>query len=141
MAFGDLTNKLEAAAAALLAANPVSGLTGLKGQSEDAKTRPSVIFSADNGEEFPQGSGNFNLQLTCRVESPPDDVSLATHRGFFAAIVDLLTDAAVATNLSEQVADFFVFGVKNPRFETNVQDRANHSVLALDVYCCATDIG
>ena len=139
MAAGDLTNKLEAAALALLAANPISGLTGFAGQSASTHSRPALICKAEQGDEFPQGSGNFNMQLTLQVQSSADDTTLAAHRNFFASVVDLFTDSTITTGLSALV-DFHAIGTFNPRFNEEMQDRAYVSELAITVYCCGTDL-
>ena len=140
MAAGDLTNKLEAAALALLGANPITGLVGFSGQDASTHSRPALICKAEQGDEFPQGSGNFNMQLTLEVQTSADDNTLAEHRSFFASTVALFTDSTVASGLSG-LADFHVIGVFNPRFSSDVQERAYISQLILTVYCCATDIG
>ena len=140
MAFGDLTNKLEEAANALLTANAISGLTGYTGQSSGTRTLPSVTFIAQTGEEFPQGSGNFKMQLNCKVESSGDASTLAAHRGYFAALVDLFTGSTVAASMSSGLADFHAIGINNPRFNEEVEDRHYVSELMLDVYCCAVDL-
>jgi hypothetical protein len=138
--YNDITNRLEAAALAVHTANPVSGLTATTGQSGSTRTLPSVVFYAEQGEEFPQSSGNYKMQLTCRVESSADQTSLSTHRGYFAAIADMFTDSAIATTLSSSLSDFQAIGVNNPRFRHTVEDRANVSELTLEVYCCAADL-
>ena len=140
MASGDLPNKLEAAAKALMAANPIGNLTPLAGQSSETQLMPAVILKAERGEEFPQGSGNFNMELTIQVESQADDIPLETHRGFFAWVVDLFTDSAIAANLSALAAEFHVLGVLNPKFAEDVQERAFSSELTLTAYCCASDL-
>jgi hypothetical protein len=139
VASGDLTNKLEAAALALLAANPISGLTGFTGQSAATQSRPALICRAEQGDELPQGTGNFNMQLTLQVQSSADDTQLASHRNFFASVVDLFTDSTVATGLSA-LTDFHAMGTFNPRFNEEIQDRAYVSELTITVYCCATDL-
>lgn len=140
MAFGDLPNKLEAAAVALFAANSVSALTGFAGQSSEAHSRPALICKAEQGEEFPQGSGNFNLDLTLQVQSQADDTPIATHRDYFGQVVDIFTDSTVAAGLSGTSTNFFAMGVFNPRFRSEVQDRAFISELTITVYCCASDL-
>lgn len=140
MAFGDLANKLEAAALALLAANPVAGLTGYLGQSQVDLIRPSAIFKAEQGSETPQGSGNFNMELTSRVESSLDDTDLTTHRGYFAGLVDLFRDSDFAASLSAQLSDFHCLGVSNVRFNEQVQERACVSELIMTCYCCCADL-
>lgn len=140
MAFGDLTNKLEAAAAALLAASLGSTLAVKTGQAEGKLTRPVAIVKAEQGDEFPQGTGNFKMQLTAQVQASADDTGLTAHRGFFAAVVDVLRDDEVAASLSAQQSDFHVLGVNNPRYNELEQDRAHVSELTLEVYCCASDL-
>ena len=140
MAFGDLTNKLEAAAVALLTANPITGLTGFTGQSAATHSRPAMIAKAEQGDEFPQASGNFNMQLTLQVQSEADSTTLATHRGYFGGVVDLFTDSAIAANLSAQATDFFAMGVFNPRYSHDVKERAFISELMITVYCCGSDL-
>lgn len=140
MSFGDLPNKLEAAAVALVAANPVGNLTAFAGQSSGTQSRPALICKVERGEEFPQGTGNFNLELTLQVQSQADDTGLDIHRGLFAWIVDLFTDSGVAATLSGLLPDFHVLGIFNPRFSEDVQDRAFSSELTLTAYCCASDL-
>lgn len=140
MPFNDLTNKLEEAANAVLTAAPISGLTGYTGQSSATRAHPSVVFMAQSGEEFPQGSGNYRMALAARVESSGDVSTLAAHRGYFAGIVDLFTDSAIAATLSAALADFHAIGANNPKFSESIEDRAYVSELSLDVYCCAVEL-
>ena len=140
MAFGDLANKLEAAAVALLAANAISGLAGYTGQFKGEYISPAAIFKAEQGTETPQGTGNFNMELTCQVKTSLDDIPIESHRGYFAGVVDLFRDSDFAASLSAQLADFFCLGTSNVRFNEQVQDRECVSELILTCYCCCADL-
>ena len=138
--YNDITNRLEAAALAVHTANPVSGLSATTGQSGDTRTLPSVVFIADQGEEFPIGSGNYKMQLTCRVESSPDVTALSVHRGYFAGIADMFSDSAIATTLSSAILDFHAMGVTQHRVAHRIEDRNNISEITVEVYSCAVDL-
>ena len=141
MAFGDLTNKLELAAVALLAANPVAGVVGFTGQSGATQSRPAFVAIAEQGDEFPQGAGNFHMELRLRILSNADDVTLAQHRANVASIADVFRDTDTAANLSAQQSDFTAFGIQNVRYAGNEEsERQFISELMLTVYCCASDI-
>jgi len=140
MAFGDLPNKLELAAVALLAANPIAGLVGFTGQSKAEQSRPALIAKAEQGEETPIGTGNFNMVLTLQIQTSSDDATLDQHRAYVAGAVDVFRDVDAAANLSAQQSDFTALGIHNVQYNHEVEDRAFLSELTLTVYCCASDI-
>lgn len=136
----DLANRLEAAAKAVYDANPISGLSSYAGQTTATRTLPSVVFFAERGDEYQQGSGNFRMTLGIRVESGPDVTSLANHRTWFSGVVERFNDSNIAALLTAGESDFFVLGVSGPEFTENVEDRAFVSELRLQAYCCGTDL-
>lgn len=135
----DLQSKLEAAVKAIIDAE-ASGVTCLTGMTAENKVTPSITVTAASGPETPQNSGNFNLQLGIEVRSNATDRPLIEHRALCAAILGVMSEDDLATQLSTAEAEFHAFGISNRAASETVEEGAWATTLTMDVYCAAISL-
>lgn len=130
----DIPQKLEAATKAILDAEETVAqcYTGL---SSDEKIMPRVIITAQSGDEMPQGSGNFKLQLSVSILSNADETTIEEHRTLCASILGVMMEDDIASQLSSAVSDFHCFGFSNRGCREQVEDRAWVTEFTSDFYC------
>jgi hypothetical protein len=145
-----LQNKLEAAAKLLMDAEAVSvpvwrngetvetQLTVLTGIGQEDKALPSATVAAVTGQEFPQGSGNFTLNVTVAITSNADETDLVAHRQACEdALAPLMRDDT-ESQLNAQEQSIGVLGISNRQCSERVEDRSWVTELQFDCYCCGT---
>ncbi len=138
----DLPQKLEAAGRALIEAMGVSvgaaPVLVFTGTDDSTKTLPHALVVAQNGPEFPQGSGNFTLQLSVELRLSADDTSVAQQRTAAGIVLGVFMSDDLATELGAATSDFGVFGISNRLAGgSRIEDRQWVSELSMDVYCCS----
>lgn len=133
-----LHQKLESALKALVDAGGF-GVTVFCGLSADEKTSPRLIVNAGNGTEFPQNSGNFTISVVCELSTNANSTGIDEHRALCEQVFGVLMEDDLAVQLSNQAADFHVFGISNRASRDNVDDGAWVSELTMDAYCAGTD--
>jgi hypothetical protein len=145
-----LPQKLEAAAAAIVQAlgvsvdvrttdettsTPLNIQTGL---SDEDKATPSITFSAMNGQEFPQGSGNFTLTLTVDIKTSADATTLEAHRVLCEEALEPLMSDDTEAQLTAAEPDFGCMGISNRQCNERIEDRSWITTLQFDAYCMGT---
>lgn len=111
---------------------PLQVFTGL---DDSEKALPSATVVALNGQEFPQGSGNFTLNVTVEIRSNADETDLTAHRQLCEdAIGPFMWDETPA-NLSSQSEELAVLGISNRSSRERIEDRAWLTEFSFDVYC------
>jgi hypothetical protein len=140
VAYSDLRNKLETAAAALVTALGVSGLSVYTGADEDDQALPkAVCIAEDFTEAFPE-SGNYYASLRVRVASNADDTDLSAHNAIAAAVFDELLMDDLPSALSAAGNDFTVHGVRNTELETQREGRTWVDIVRVNLMCCSKDV-
>lgn len=112
---------------------PLAVFTGL---GQDDKALPALTIAAVNGQEFPQGSGNFTLNITVMVASNADETDLLAHRQLCEDALAPLMDEDTAANLSAGGEDLGVMGISNRQSAERIEDRSWVTELQFDAYCC-----
>lgn len=136
----DLPQALESAAKTLIDAESLT-LTVFTGQSAETMVLPAALCHCSGGDEFPQDSGNYDLQLDVMVMSNADDSTLSQHRSLCNSVLAVFNDANTASNLSSQASDFHVIGVKSrSASSTNREDDHWVTTMHFNAYCCLTDL-
>lgn len=130
----DLAQKLETAVKAIIDAE-ATGVTCYTGLTAEEKTTPRITVVALNGPETPQGSGNFNLNLSVEVRSNATDKTLAEHRTLCATVLGVMSEDDIADQLSGAEDAFHAFGFSNRQAQEAVDDGAWVTTLSADVYC------
>lgn len=134
-----LNQKLETACATLLEAL-ATGIQVRKGLTNFVKTLPSITVASTGGNEFPQGSGNFTLTLTCEVRTNADDYSVEEHAIVCEEILAPVMSDDLANELSVAAPDFHAFGISNRQARQTLDERSYVTELTFDVYCCGQQI-
>lgn len=143
-----LPQKLEAACATLItlagvsvsvtrqgATTPVE-LQVFTGLDADEKALPSATVAAMSGQEFPQDSGNFTLNVVVEIRSNADETALSAHRIMCEdALLPLMQDD-LATQLSQPDEAVGCMGISNRASRERVEDRAWVTEYSFDAYCC-----
>ncbi len=129
----DLPQKLEAAAAKLIGdAGIVPVFTGF---DLNEQTSPRCIISALSGNEMPQGSGNFMIQLSVSVLVKSDDNTVEEDRTLCQSAIGIMMMDNIAELLSAAVPDFHCFGFTNRQCRESVEDRSWMTEFTADMYC------
>lgn len=150
--FNDLQSKGEAALKALLqtaltaAGDSTEIVTGL-GMDDDLPL-PVVVAEVQQGDEDIEGTGNFWLlyAATVTTQADPDDgqstsALLLAHRARVAYIVDAVLQTSLATDLSSQVSDFTVQGVRSFRCsEQRFEARHVSTQIDFEGLTCGSDL-
>lgn len=134
-----LNQKLETACAALVSA-VAEGIQVQKGLTNFTKTLPSITVASTGGMEYPQGSGNFTITLTCEVRTNADDFNVEEHAIVCDEILAPVMSDDLANELSAAAPDFHAFGISNRQCRQAVDDRSYVTELTFDVYCCGQEI-
>lgn len=148
-----LPNKLEAAIAALVLAAgvsvpvrrngetvevPLSVFTGLE---DEEQAVPCVNAFVLSGQEFPQGSGNFTMNVSVEVRSRSSETDLIAHRELCEnALLPLNqddTDAQINAKAAENGDDMGVMGISNRASRERVEEKQWVTEFTFDAYCCA----
>lgn len=127
----DLAQKFEASAKSLIEAQGV--VTAFAGFDENEQIVPRCVIIARNGSEFPQGSGNFTLNVTVQVISKADDTTIQEHRNLCSQVIGKFSEDDFASQLA--TADFYCFGMSNRTCNETIEDRAWLTELSFDAYC------
>lgn len=107
--------------------------TGLSG---DEKALPSLTIAVMSGQEFPQDSGNFTLNVMVDVKSNADETDLTAHRQLCEdALAPLMSDDTAA-QLSAQGEALGVMGISNRQSQERIEERGWVTQLVFDAYCC-----
>lgn len=138
----DLINKLESAAAAIVATITFSEpQTILTGENDGDVAVPNVTCSAASTEEqVPKNSGNFIVRLVISKNSNPADTGLTNH----VADCALLGDQFIATDIGSQLtAAGTGLMVADPPKEISVDrditDERLTNKISLDLLCWLTE--
>lgn len=143
-----LPQKLEAACKSLIDAAGVSvpvtrdgetsetAVTVFTGLSQEEKALPSVTIAVLSGQEFPQDSGNFSMNVAVEVRSNADETDLVAHRQFCEDALEPVMQDDTADQLSQQNEDLGVMGISNRQSRERVEDRTWVTDLSFDAYCC-----
>jgi hypothetical protein len=135
----DLLNNIESACKLILEAE-ATGVTVFAGQTEDSQVRPSVTIYAQGGDENPQGSGNFNINLMVAIRSNASDDSIAQHRATCRSLLGAMMEDDLSDQLSAAVSDLHVFGISNRRCREDKEDGSWLTELSFDCYACPMEI-
>src|SRR5688572_19192357 len=124
MALSDIDWKIEEAVRLWLINEEVlQDIQILHSDDYEALGKPAIILLATS-DEFPEGTGNFRVNLTCtlwfqRDDNDPDDI-----KEMWGAMNDRLLYVDLPAKLTEQVADLHVYGVQRDRpSEKELKDR------------------
>jgi len=130
----DMPQKLELSIKTVLDAEG-STAQCFAGLSADDKVTPRAIITAQSGDEMPQGSGNYKLQVSVTVISNADDTTIEEHRALCVTLLGTLMEDDIASQLSSAVSDFHCFGFSNRGCRESVEDRAWVTEFTSDFYC------
>lgn len=145
-----LPQKLEAAAKALIDAAAVSvpvrrngettdvPLVVFTGLSQEEVVVPAVTIAVLTGNEFPQDSGNFTLNVAVEIRSNADETDLAAHRQLCEDALEPVMQDDTAAQLSAEGEDLTVMGISNRQSRERVEERSWVTDLTFDAYSCGT---
>lgn len=148
-----LPNKLEAAIATLVLAAGVSvpvrrqgetvqvELSVFTGLEDEEQAVPCVNAFVLSGQEFPQGSGNFTMNVSVEVRSRSSETDLTAHRELCEnALLPLNqddTDAQINAKAAENGDEMGVMGISNRASRERVDEKHWVTEFTFDAYCCA----
>lgn len=135
----DLPNKLEEAAA-FLASDTTNEAKVFTGQSDQIRKRPAIGVHATGGDEMPQGSGNFLVNLSVVLLANSKDYTIAAFRTLGAIVSAPFMSDDIAERLSASAEEFTAFGFRNRSLREDIQEDSFRSELSMDVYCCASSV-
>lgn len=130
----DLPQKLEAAAKALIDKQGADA-TCYVGLGHEEKELPCIVVAAVNGNETPQGSGNYMLSLMVEIRSAPKDNNIDEHRALCRAALGCFSQEDSNDQLSGAAADFHVFGITNRQSRESVEERTWVTEMTMECYC------
>lgn len=140
--YNELPTKLEAACAAVVTAIGLTGVTVAAGMTGQTLSRPSIVCAVTDsaGEEL-KDSGLFRFRVGVIIKSSPDEgVDITVSKGRIGQVGDAFLDSDIASTLSSQVSDFYVYDVSFAGWQHSPEERDWTTTLELDVLCCGTDI-
>ena len=140
MAYSDIRNKLETAAAALVTALGISGLGIYTGADEDDQSLPKAVCIGDDFNEAIAETGNYNATLHVRIVSSADDTALSDHNSTVATVMDEFLMDDLPSALSAAASDFHVHGVRSTEIETQRDGRSWVDTVKVNLMCCAKDV-
>lgn len=116
------------------------------GNSANPETPPCVTFWATDAQEYPTGSGNWNLMLHARVTASgasAEDLSAEDFDELYDAVFGKLYTDTICSDLSAAKGDFHCFGLHsepqqgNPGYDKD----SNRTIeFVLPINCCPSDI-
>lgn len=138
----DLANNLEAALKYRVEEGNGSAhtLNIYTGQGDYDKTNPSLVVIAENGNEYPQGSGNFTVSVQCELRSTAETQGLPAWKTLCVDIFAILMNDTLAAQLSGEATNLFVLGITNRNLRSTIDENQWLSVLSFDAYCCRSDL-
>jgi hypothetical protein len=110
------------------------------GQGDYTKANPSLIVHAESGNEFPIGSGNFNVTVQCELRMSAELDEKSTFDQLKRDVFGQLMVDALPTQLSQEATNLHVFGITGREFRNAVDENQWLSVLSFTAYCCRTDL-
>jgi len=119
------------------------------GADSDTISRPCVVVWCQGGQEEPQGSGNFRMQMTVLVKSldTPDMGAesgcdpVAIHNDDAAAVFGILQYDNLGEQLSDQVEDLKVYDpVTDTSLDPSLDGHAFVDGFSFSAYCCGSHI-
>lgn len=116
---------------------PISIFTG---QGDYTKTTPSLVVSAESGQEDPPNSGNFFVTVECSIRFPADTEELADHRELASNVLGLFMDSNLASLMSEENEGLAVQGIRNRQLINSIDGNQWLSTLRFDAYACVLDL-
>lgn len=139
--YNDTTDKLESAAQ-LIASRLTFEVTRTvnTGVDDDAYALPNVICGAEEGEEFPLGSGNFWLKLRVTLNTDVKEKRIK-HLADFKTLHDAFFSSDLETQLSTVIGHFAVQGIRERRQGRQIKDKAHSHWIELDCLACSTALG
>jgi len=129
----DLAQKFETAAKLLVEAQ--GAITAFAGFDDNDQVIPRCVIIARTATEFPQGSGNFTINVTVQVYSKADDTNVQEHRNLCASVIGKFNEDDFASQMSSQVDDFHCFGFSGRGGNEFIEDRARVTEFSFDAYC------
>ena len=141
--YNSLLQKLERAAQAYYDNYSDAPLESYVGLNDVQFSVPSVTFIGQQGQETPQGSGNFMCQLVIRVASSVDETSATQHGTHVGEVFDMFLRDDIATKLGGAEggqSNFHVLGTLNPRVSERTEERLQVSELELECYAASSDM-
>jgi len=141
MAYNDLTCKLEESMKMVVDGLSLAGVTVNTGVEEETLAVPYVICAADGMQEEIKSTGIYRCGARVIVASSADDTSLTDHRTRVSTVFDAFLDSGIATTLSGNVSDFYVYDVAFGGQPAAMENRQMKNTLEMEVVCCASDIG
>lgn len=147
-----LPQKLEAACAALVLSEGISvpvrrqeqttevALQVFTGLEDEEKAVPALTVAVLSGQEFPQSSGNFTLNVAVEVRSNAEETDLTAHRQLCEDALEPLMKDDTETQLNTQAAiagdAMGVMGISNRSCRERVEEKSWVTELTFDAYCC-----
>lgn len=118
------------------------------GNTSNNRQIPCVICFAENIEEYPPRSGNFNLSLHFRLVASKDDLTATEFDALYSEVFDaintdtVLDDITAAATASTPVIAFRAFGFWGDVQQSNVtvENRNRVVEMVLPINCCAKTI-
>lgn len=102
---------------------------------------PSVTFFGTNAQEFPIGTGNYNLDLHCLIEASFDGTDDSGFGDIIGEIFGAVHTSTIAADLSA-IDGFTCFGVaeSNQISGFDAARRMRKQELVISIHCCCADI-
>lgn len=134
----DLCNSLEDAIRQRVESGGFA-LNTYTGQGDFEKAAPYLVIRAQEGEELPLGSGNWNVRVDCTLEWPAETKDLPGFRQLSSDVFGLLMNSDLASQLTN-AENLTVLGVHSRRTETSTDGSLWSSTLTFTCYCFLNDL-
>lgn len=112
------------------------------GLDDDALALPWIVVEAQEGPETVQETGIFDMDAIVEVYSSANGTDAQTnHRSRVAYVMDAFMQDDLHTLLTDHLADFTCFGIKN-RSTPRTEREDDHWItrLAFTAVCCGSDV-
>lgn len=140
-----VSNQLEAALKSLLGTAGISVVN--TGQSAEDRDAASYVVTCEQGDEFPQDTGNYRVKASVELKTPGDKDNagtspLAGHKTAFDALRDALDTDDLPSRLSGASTGLYVFtnSITGRSVTSGVDGRLFVSKWEFECVACEADL-
>jgi hypothetical protein len=110
--------------------------------AENERELPCVVCFCTVGEEYPMGTGNYNVDLHFQVEVSADDHTAAEISEIFDEVWENVSTDTILADLSAAGEGFTAFGFNDGIRQSpqEIDGRVRIKSMILSFNCCALDV-
>ena len=103
---------------------------------------PCVVCFCAAAQEYPMGTGNYNVTLAFRVEASGDDTTAEEFAAIYDEVWAVVNTDTIITDLNSIGSNFTVFGLTGgvEQSTQTIEERIRIKAMTLPLNCCPRDV-